>query len=422
MAIFLLVLPDALAVSHGSTWTEQMEEREPVLDDVDIRPLQHVHGGLPRSEGAVGRNFVSLRFWQMRDEQSASPEFLYRNFLAARVGNALNPETMGDAAMMEDAEGAGYEPYRTVVEAVTFVACEAELRASESKREPLTRCIDVLTQYHRAYRAVTGEHVPELTYERLHPWVLWYRRPAFDLAALPTLAGLIMLENRNYALPASETLDGPAHHAISQFNLHLSAGSPFALYAERRLEADIEVWTTGRMAESIMQTSIAAEVLFDGLLGLMLWEEHTADLITVEEAAGVFSSDITPRLKREYARRLGGNWSFARNPMKGWFDNIAATRNRVVHGGHRPDKHAAADAYEALLAVERFVADRLADRWKRYPRTSWLFLGHDGFERRGKLAAAQAWFEDNGGNVIAWAREYQAWRVEVNGLVTRRRR
>lgn len=420
IAVFLLPLPDALPVPHGSTWTRQLDEREPLLDGVDLRPLAHLERAVPLPSDAQGHNFVSLRFWRVKDDQAAVPEFTYRTLLAARVGKALNPDVQGDPDDFAKIPLEDYEPYRTIVEAVTFVACDEQLVASEGKPDPLTRCIDVLTGFHRSYRVQARKHISELTYERLHPVVICFRRPLFG-DALPMPAGMIMLENRNFAVPDTEPLSQEMQRDISLFSIRASAGDPFAIYAERRLEAEMEVWTTGRMGESVLQCGIAAEVLFDALLGLMMWEEHQQGSLTVYGAAEVFSSDITPRLRSEYAKRLGGQWSFQSEPMSGWFNDITHVRNRVVHGGYRPDKHKAADALDALLAVEKFVGDRLAERWLTYPRTAWLFLGTSGFEKRGGLRRADAWLQENGANTAPWVREYRGWREQVDALVARRR-
>ncbi len=152
IATFLLVLPDVLPIPHGSTWTRYLEEPEPLLEGVEMRPLLHLEPVQPVTGGG-GRNFVSLRFWQLRDEQAATPEFLYRSVLAARVAKIINPEEIADPdKLLQMSLPEDHDPYRTVVEAVTFVAQKAQLSRSDSKPDALTRCIEVLLDFHRSYR------------------------------------------------------------------------------------------------------------------------------------------------------------------------------------------------------------------------------------------------------------------------------
>lgn len=397
-----------------------LEEPEPLLDGVELRPLRDLARLATTRGQGEGRNFVSLRFWQVRDDQAVRPLYLHRSLAAAQVANALNPNATGDPEFLSVTD-LDVESSITVVEAGTFVASNSELTAGDGKPDPLTRCVDVLTEFHRSYRVMTDEHVPELTYERLHPLVVWFRRDASAGDAAPTPAGMLMLENRNYGFPDGSDIGPQTQTQITELNVRLSSGDPFALYAERRLAANVECWTTGRMGESIVQSGIAAELLFDALLGFLMWEEHDRGEATLEAAAEVFSTDITPRLRNQYAKRLGGQWSFQQPPMQGWFTTIASVRNAVVHGGARPDKHAAADAIDALLALEGFVGERLCERWRTYPRTAWTFLGTRGFEKRGRLQAAEKWMDSNGGSIVGWVREYQSWREQVNARVVRRR-
>ncbi|RBY92673.1 hypothetical protein [Blastococcus sp. TF02A-30] len=425
IATFLLVLPEPLPIAHGSTWTRQTEDREPLLDGVEVRPLEHLRRIEPVDEDAEGYNFVSVRFWQVPDDQEDVPVFLHRTRLAGRVAHSLNPEAVRDPEGIAEAWPNDHKPYQTVVEATTFVAGSADLEGTATRADPLTRCIEVVTDFHRAYRVATRSHVPELTYERLHPAVLWFRRPVDAEGAAPEPAGLLMLENRNFAMPEMTPLGDGVLWQIAQYNARGAAGDPFAAYAERRLEAEIEVWTNGRPREGVVQCGIAAEVLLGALLGMAMWEEHLSGALTVEEAADVLSLDVTPRIKSQYEKRFGGKWRFTENPIRRWHTDIAEPRNRAVHAGVKPGDDQATAALEALLALERYVGDRLAASWKTYPRTAWLFLGSAGFRKRGKkkLQAVEAWIASQGSNnFAAWVRDYQGWRREVDALVSRRRR
>lgn len=422
LAIYLLVLPEPVLLPHGSTWMRQLDEREPLLDGQEMRPLMHLPAA-KWSRGSEGYNFVSLRFWQVRDDQVDIPEFFHRTRLADRVAQALVPDMSRDpddlARMGAEDSGA----YRTVVEAVTFVARSDDLFASADKPEPLTRCINVLTGYHRAYRVATRAHVPELTYERIHPAVLWFRRPALEPGARPEPAGMILLENNNVPIDDPTPISHDDVDYLTAGQVRAAAGDPFMVYAERRLEAEIEAVTNGRPRESVVQASIAAEVLLGAILGLAMWEEHLAGTLTTEGAAEILAAPLAVRVRTQYNNRLGGTWSPDTGLVRRWQTHIADVRHRVVHAGFEPTKQQAYAAMDALIALEHFLGDRLAIRWRTYPRTAWLFLGTLGFRQRGKnkLRQAQDWAAAEEMNLVEWIRDYQAWREQVNALVVRGR-
>jgi len=417
LLVFLLGLPDPLPVAHGSTWTQQTDYREPLLDGQEMRALPH----LPPanwSRGGEGYNFVSLRFWQVLDDQADVPEFVHRFRLAGRVAQSLtdseglDPEGQGESLLPKS------EAYQTVVEAVTFVAQADDLFATPEKPDPLTRCIDTVLEFHNAYRIAARAYIPELTYERIHPIVRWYRKPAFEPEARPEPAGLMFLSHSNIPVEAPEPLSDEQLDALAQRQARARVGDPFMLYAKRRLQAEIEIHTNGRPGESVVQIGIAAEVLLGAILGLAMWEEHKRGELTVEQAAEVLSLPLATRIKQQYGR-FGGKTFPDADPVKHWQTNIADVRNRVVHAGFDPDREQAYAAGEALLALEKYVGDRLFAMWEKYPRTAWLFLGESGFHRRGKkkLQKAQEWSSTEGLRPVDWIRDYQAWREQVNALV-----
>jgi hypothetical protein len=64
----------------------------------------------------------------------------------------------------------------------------------------------------------------------------------------------------------------------------LIIGDPLVIYSERRQEALTAIWKDGFYGEGVIQSAIAAEVLLDSILALVLWESKTS----IEEAAGIF--------------------------------------------------------------------------------------------------------------------------------------
>lgn len=415
-ATFLLVLPETLPVSHGTTWMSEVGEKEPLLEGLEMRPGPDL---LPVPSS--GRNYVSLKFWQV-PEPARKPNDLEAGAIAAsEVLSALTGSegpTLRDTLTV-DMETSDRQQFRTVVEAVTFVANSEGMTASDVRPDPLTRCIDVLLSFHRAYRLHTNRGIRALTYQRLYPLVLWTRR-ALGRCAKHEVQGVILLNNQNYGDPDFEPLRDQDIRALSQFFVRRRVNDPFVLYAERRLEAAVELHTTGAISKAVVETAIAAEVLFGGVLGLMMWEESLGG-DRAEAAVKAFSEDLTKRLRRDYHGRLGGDWSFNSSPIKEWSQRVAAVRHRVVHAGYHPTELEGAEALDALQLLERFIGGRLAENWKRYPRTSWLFLGDDGFERRGRLKGITAWLEENGRDDVEWLRQYGAWREAVDAQVVRQR-
>jgi hypothetical protein len=429
LATFLLVLPDRLPVGHLSTVTVETDELAPYLEGAEQRILENLPV-IRRAPGQPAHNFVSLRFWQVHEEAGQIDELAARTQLATRVLDALMPR--GTATVPFDslagkwAESESGDMFGTVVEAVTSVpdggpeGTAVGHEEGDALRDPLQRCIEVLVEYQRAYRVAAHVQQPELTYERLHPFVLWFRREMEDSTPPERPTGIVLLDHQNYGA-VFPPLDAEAVERTVQMTSRLRAGDPFALYAERRLEAQIQAATEGLWGNSILQTAIAAEVLLDAVLGLMTWEEHGRGELSLDQAASIFSRDVVPRVRSQYATRLGGRWDLGSGQLHAWDKSIATVRNRVVHAGYRPAQSESSSAMTALANLERFMGDRLSDRWRSYPKTAWLFLGSSGFERRGKLSTAEAWLSGDGGMPVLWAREYQQWRQAVNALVVRRR-
>ena len=410
LRIYLFALPEPLPVPHGSTWAMELDLEAPGLAGVPRAPLAGMTPGV-----ASDRNFVSLRFWQVKDEpgEMMRTQRLLEPVVAALTDRPSKAQTVDPPPM-----GA----YRTVVEAVTFVSPDD---VSSGEDTALTRCVDVLLQFHRAYRIAERARIPELTYERLPIFVLRLERPVSG-GRRPRVLGVSILDHTNTPGVVGAEIDQAKSGRINQIVLRARHRDPLQTFADRRLDALVEAQTNGRFGESVVQVAIAAEVFLDAILGLMMWEEALGGAISVGDAASAFSRDLTPRLRNEYSSRLGGDWSLTGPNLLPWERDVASVRNRVVHGGYRPGRNEAADAMNALTTLEHFAGDRLAKRFASYHRTGWMFLGAAGFERRGRLKPALKWADGLGEPIqqaiLRWSDDYWGWREQVNAQVQRRRR
>lgn len=404
---YVLLLPDPLPIPHGSTWSYELDIAAPGLSGFTQRPTPE---GPPWD--THGSNFVSLKLWQASETRTDA------HAAVSRVVDSI----IGTERAESHPSSREEETYRTVVEAATWVDDETDEDETEIA---LTRCIDKLLALHRSYRLATNAPVPELTYERIHPVVMRLER-SLDRKHEPRVVGMTILSHMNIPVAAPEPLTTDVQQRMALYAERVSAGDPFALYAERRLDGQNESNVNGRRGESVVQTAIAAEVLFDATLGLVMWEESQSAGLTIEDAATVFSIDLLKRVRSQYHERLGGSWSIEGKHLSRWYTEIAQVRGRVVHAGYRPTLEEAASARGTLLELETFVGDRLAANFKKYPKTAWLFLGHNGFVERGKAKAAGVWADGLSQPIAeaqsAWLREYATWRAAVNASVERRQR
>lgn len=407
LLIFVLLLPDPVPLPHGSTWTHELDLPAPGLEGV----ARQVTADTPTREPA-GFNFVSLKFWQVREASAHSYS------AASRVVDAIS-----STVRLSDSAGPQTEDaYRTVVEAVTWVEDSSD---REEASRALDRCVDELLALHRSYRLGARALVPSLTYERIHPVVMRLgRRPESEDPA--EVHGIVILDHTNMPVAAPEPLKDATREEMALVSPRLSAGDPFMLYMERRLEGMTEGLVNGRHGESVVQTAIAAEILLDAILGLLMWEESEAEQMTEADAAAVFSTDLLPRVRSEYHPRLGGQWALGAENLSPWYEQLARLRGRVVHAGYRPDAVEAQLARNALVTLESFIGDRLAKNSSAYPKTAWLFLGDAGFAKRGKPKAPRKWAEALGQPIAeaqrAWVHQYVAWREAVNADIQLRQK
>ncbi|WP_431938643.1 hypothetical protein [Nocardia grenadensis] len=413
---FLILLPEGIPVPDNALWVTATDELEPLLDDAALAP---VDGMAPLPSDGVGRNFVSLRFWHIMDESEPSFESDIRHLMKA-FDRLHPPPDIEDYSEFET--GSNTEEmhrYRVAVEAVTFVASNNDLIATEKKPDPLTRCLNEVLKWHRAYRIISELPVEELTYAKLFPLVPSFRRSLEGTVIEPD--GLITLASDNFKFGSwSEFIGQVDTPTLTVALARVGLGDPLTSFAERRVDARHALLKEGNFAGAVIQFAIACEVLLDSLLGMTLWEAGTNEA----DAAVIFSMEIAPRIRTQYAHRLGGNWQLGSGALGDWDANVAALRNRVVHAGYRPTRAEAFRASESFDALTQFVADRVCEKFRVYPKTSWLILGQRGFETRSRYSRpVKEWISAQPTNaVLDWIREYTEWRDRVNALVQRRRR
>jgi hypothetical protein len=181
------------------------------------------------------------------------------------------------------------------------------------------------------------------------------------------------------------------------------------------LDAYVSLERDGRFGDAVVSAQTGMEVLLDGLLALMLWEEG----VTPEDAAAGPFSDIgfEKRVRTHFHRRLGGNWSTTgRGVMSEWAREVARMRGRVVHSGYRPSANEARRALDITVRVDAFIRKRVMERRNVYPRTTLLLLGRPGLERAGVWRGRIKEFAERADLEPDWIASFAAWRTDLDRL------
>src|SRR5688572_9625099 len=256
LVIFAVPLPDALPIPHGTTYTTFLPWPIAALDGLPSRP-QPDAPEFPHEMS--GKQFVSLKFWQVKepvgqsDAQAMEAVFKVVDKLTPREDHTREPFRGPDSSVH----------YRTVVEMVTIAAEPPDgkpfMHDGLNQSDPFDRCFIYLQQIFRAYRLSQGVLVPQLTYQRLLPLVMTLTRGLMEYGPA-TVSGLMMLNQMNVNdVPAPELLTNERHDRMNLFLTLLLQGNPFALFAERSLEARKAAERDGDYGNAIVQCALSVE-------------------------------------------------------------------------------------------------------------------------------------------------------------------
>lgn len=201
----------------------------------------------------------------------------------------------------------------------------------------------------------------------------------------------------------------------------LSAGDLRTIYQRALIDAE-RLIVDGDYAGSIVKCAQACEILFDGILGLMLWEEiggaPRADG-PIEAAAEILARPLVSKVRREYHPRLGGMWDpTGEGPVGGWSRSVAATRNRIVHRGYQPLADEAADALNATHTLDDYITGLLAAHARKFPRTALMWVTDEGLKDRGRWPLVRSFSRDKRRTEPPWRDSYSSWRDRVDAGVS----
>lgn len=324
----------------------------------------------------------------------------------------------------------------TVVDAVTEVgspetpspAWDGRPQNLPPRIDPLMRCLHVVSQVARAFRMVNGDPIVIPTYELLPMGLIVFsgrgsRQGIHSFvptgSASWTNSWFMMLEH--FSLPDPLQPSRPwaeVDESSGQWMRGLLVGNPFVLYRERMMEARLAMNRTGDYAGAVVLANTGSEILLDALLTACLWEEYVKNSSRAPspaEAAGLFTDGaLVARAMRELQPRLKGNWTGAASAWAAWRDRAQGLRHRIVHAGSQPTRQEAADALNAVDALQAFLFDQVAQQRGTYPRVTMITVARSGLESRGLwMGRIKRFVEQRGATEPNWADTFSAWNREI---------
>jgi hypothetical protein len=149
---------------------------------------------------------------------------------------------------------------------------------------------------------------------------------------------------------------------------------------------------TGDASSAIVALQTAAEALLFDTYRMLLVDEGLSKQDIDNELATepVFATLVKTLLKD----RLGGQWdsTVASTPVGRYWAKLYEVRNDVVHGGFEPHFGHAEEARDAYAGLVEYIATRLREKCRVYPRTLLALLGEEGLRDRGWLSASMKTF------------------------------
>jgi hypothetical protein len=403
--VFFIPLPNPLPLPHESIYTFVSDRPVSFLEGIEVRQRAES----PPMPGMSGNLSTSLKVWQVKASPPAyQQEFAdLHGFVSSILPIELASAENGDEAVVMEQEEEEEEVYRTVIEAVTTLLPED---GNEQVSNAFDRCLASLADLFAAYRATSGELVPTVARERLPPVIPYIRHTLYEPPRWD--GGLSAFLTNTNLPPQPQALPPEGVERLMTFTSVRRRGHPLVAYMERSLEARVALETQGDYGGALIHAQIAAEILLDGLLTLILWEEGRS----APDCAPMFRQGLIPRVKKHLAPRLGGDWDTkGSGPVGRWASGLAALRHLVVHQGYHPSRGEAVGAMGALGDLDRFLRGRMVDRRTDFKRTTLMFLGRPGLEREDAWEGEmEAFMETTGGHEEDWLATYGAWRHELD--------
>lgn len=365
---------------------------------------------IPLSIDGVGDGAlrVSLLFWQIETSSG-----MHAVDAAHEAALKAFPDTEAAESVAGAASSTSANPRLPLSTTVTVV--EAMCVLDEDHDDPYTEAFDAavdgLNRLLRSYYAVSQHPVPLVSVDSLPP-IVPLAIAEVSTHALPKLISRNIFTMNPMNFGSKNFQPNPLDEEQLDTLLEASTldGGPFEAFADLRREAQL-AFNDGNAVTTAVLYGCVLEALIRELFLLMLWESE----IHPSAAVGLVDDrSITDIAKKEFHKRLGGNWNVKQpGPVRGWFEDVRRLRNLVVHSGYLPTYIEARRCHNASIEFEHFISGRLMERAAKFPITSWIYLGYD---KTDSLKARNVWDRFFQQNLIVGDLydAFRKWKTEVD--------
>lgn len=401
---YYFALEYPLPIMGGSNFTLVLDEIQHSLKDLPILNWKGM-------ENTSYKKFYSLEVFQL-------PEIGMSKWIAglhsihqvlAFQGNEKASSVLNSNLLEEWYQNSAPKQLQTVVSMTTVVEKGKEALNSDGLPSSLIESIKVLSDFTKSLKLLR-QYPLQINFETLHSAVF---RTSENLQGQMIHQTLFHLPNGN---DPSETVPLTNNEFMTVINgfQRFEVKDPSLRYLEYINAGKNDLNKKGLYSAACMNFGIAAEVILFAILSLSLWEDCINGSISQDEAAQILAAPLATRIKNSYHTRFGGNW---KTVIKDWNDQVAHPRHRVVHTGADLSKDIAVNSLEALIRLQTFIADTLARKVSKYPRTAWLVIGEAGFRNRNLLKSAEKHKNDKvspaEGEALQWLSSYNLWMDEI---------
>lgn len=258
-----------------------------------------------------------------------------------------------------------------------------------------SRCFSLLHDTIKSLRQATSARIPNLTIERV--WPLYYVLHENE-DGKRWVQQSVLVPGGN--LPGNSV--ATEHHLATANEMLIASRreDPVELYLDFKLGAKNATYTDGDYVDASLKVAAAAELLIKHTCWMLTWEATFKTNQDPQPSAANDDKIFTKRpgelVGQVLAQRLKGSWESGTptTPVGGWRESVARHRNKVIHRGHRPTEQEAYGAFDALMALEGHIMDRLAAQCRAYPLTALILVGPKALQQRGAWGKIRAALRD----------------------------